>query len=93
MFIEQRREPREEVALPLKFGVGCPAVTRDLSPSGMYFEVDGWHHMTGAVLFEMQLDDRGLKFSAEGEIVRIVHTGGKTGFAVRLLAPRLHALP
>jgi hypothetical protein len=93
MFIEQRAEPRESLALPLNLGDGCPAVTRDISPSGMYFEIAGWHHITGAVVFEMHLGDGGLKFTAEGEIVRIEHIPGKTGFAVRLLSPRLHSLP
>jgi len=89
MFIEQRREPREPVALPLKLGDGCPAVTRNISPSGMYFEVDGWHHMAGAVVFEMHLTDGQLTFTAEGEVLRVVYAHGMTGVAVRLASPRL----
>jgi hypothetical protein len=81
------------LALPLKLGDGCPALTRNISPSGMYFEISGWHHMTGAVLFEMHLTDGCLKFTAEGEIVRIDHAAGRTGIAVRLLSPRLQPLP
>jgi hypothetical protein len=92
MFIEQRSEPREPVALPLKLGDGSPAVTRNISPSGMYFEMNGWHHMAGAVVFEMHLTDGQLKFTAEGEILRIVHAYGKTGVAVRLLSPKLQSL-
>ena len=92
MFTEQRMEPRELLALPLKLGDGCPAVTRDISPSGMYFEMSGWHQMAGAVVFEMHLTDGQLKFTAEGQILRIVHASGITGVAVRLLSPKLQSL-
>jgi hypothetical protein len=53
----------------------------------------GWHDLNGPVLFEMDLADAGIKFIAEGEIVRIEHAFGKTGFAVRLLSARLQSLP
>jgi len=92
MFIEQRREPRESLALPLTLDDGSAAVTRDISPSGMYFEINNWHPMSGAVVFEMQLTERRLKFKAEGQIVRVEHVPGKTGIAVRLVSPRLHLL-
>jgi hypothetical protein len=93
MFIEQRVEPREALALPLKLGDGCAAVTRDISASGMYLEIGGWHHMGGPVVFEMHLPAAGIKFTAEGEVVRVEYAGGKTGIAVRLLSPRLQSLP
>ena len=86
MFIEQRREPRESLALPLTLDDGSAAVTRDISPSGMYFEINNWHPMSGAVVFEMQLTERRLKFKAEGQIVRVEHVcfGGSAGPAVPL---------
>jgi len=93
MFIEQRVEPREALALPLKLAGGHSAVTRDISASGMYLEIGGWHHMGGPMVFEMHLTAAGIKFTAEGEIVRIEHADGKTGIAVRLLSPRLQSLP
>jgi hypothetical protein len=92
MFIEQRMEPREALALPLELGAGYAAVTRDISPSGMYFELRGWHHLSGTVVFEMHLTDSHLKFTAEGVVVRIEHARGKTGIAVRLLSPKLDSL-
>lgn len=93
MFIEQRVEPRESLALPLKLGDGQTAVTRDISASGMYLEMGGCHEMGGPVLFQMDLTDARLRFVAEGEIVRIEHGDGKTGVAVRLLSARLQPLP
>jgi hypothetical protein len=92
MFIEQRREPRESLSLPLQLGDGNAAVTRDISPSGMYFEISGWHHMSGAVVFEMHLAESQLKFTAEGQVLRVEHALGTTGIAVRLLSRRLHSV-
>jgi hypothetical protein len=93
MFIEQRLEPREALALPLKLGDGCSAVTRNISASGMYLQITGLHSMTGLVVFEMHLADVRMKFTAQGEIVRIEHREGNTGVAVKLHAPRLEPLP
>lgn len=92
MFEEHRIEPRESLALPLKLGDGIAAVTRDISASGMYFEIKGSYAMTGPVLFEMQLAELGVKFSAEGEIVRVDRGEGTTGFAVKLRHPRFEPL-
>jgi hypothetical protein len=92
MFIEQRLEPREPLALPLQLGDGCSAVTRDISASGMYLQIDGLHPLRGLVVFEMHLAGARMKFTAEGEIVRIEHRGGSTGVAVRLRASRLHPI-
>ena len=93
MFKEQRVEPRERLALPLKLGDGQAAVTRDISGSGMYLEIDGEHQLRGWVLFELHLADAGMKFTSEGEVVRIEHRPGITGVAVRLTAPKLEPLP
>jgi hypothetical protein len=92
MFIEQRIDPREPLALPLQLGDGSSAVTRDISASGMYLEIDGEHPLRGTVVFEMHLADAGMKFVAEGEIVRIEHKAGSTGVAVRLRTPRLEPI-
>jgi hypothetical protein len=89
MFKEQRVEPRERLALPIKLGGGSSAMTRDISPTGLFFEMDGIHQMQGLVDFEMHLPEARMKFTAVGEIVRVEHFGGKTGVAVRLMSPRL----
>jgi hypothetical protein len=48
--------------------------------------------MTGPVLFEMQLAELGVKFQAEGDIVRVDRHDGSTGFAVKLRHPRFQPL-
>jgi hypothetical protein len=90
-FKEQRLEPRERLALPLRLRDGSEAITRDISSSGLYFEMAGEHDVFGLVDFEMQLPEH-MKFSAVGEIVRVEYRSGTTGVAVKLLAPRLEPL-
>jgi hypothetical protein len=92
MFVEQRIEPREPLAMPLQLEDGSTAVTRDISASGMYFEIRGSYALAGPVVFEMQLAELGVKFTAEGDIVRVERRAGRTGFAVRLRRPRFAPL-
>ena len=91
-FVEQRSEPREPLALPLKLEDGAEAVTRDVSPSGMYLQIRGQHQLGGTIFFEMDLDEAKMKFTAEGRIVRIEHADGHTGIALKLVSPRLEPL-
>jgi hypothetical protein len=92
MFQEQRRDPRELLALPLQLACGAQATTRDISATGLFFEMEGCHAMQGPLQFELQLAQFGMKFTAAGEIVRIEHREGRTGVAVRLVDPRLDVL-
>ena len=92
MFEEQRAEPREPLALPLKLGDGSQAVTRDLSASGLFFVTQGHYRLHSLVDFEMHLTEVNMKFTSWGQIVRIEQLPGCTGVAVRLMDPRLEAL-
>jgi len=92
MFREQRVDPREPVALPLKLEDGSSAVTRNISASGMYFEIQGSYAIAGPVVFEMQLAELGVKFTAEGEVVRVERHATRTGFAIKLRRPRFEPL-
>jgi hypothetical protein len=92
MFKEQRIEPRERLALPLELRDGVHAVTRDISASGLYFEMAGEHEVDGLVDFEMALPDLHMRFTAVGQIVRVEHRFGTTGVAVKLLSPKLEPI-
>ncbi len=78
--------------MPVRLGDGSAAVTRDISASGMFIEIKGECAITGPVVFEMQLAELGVKFTAEGEIVRVERHDDTTGFAVRLIHPKLEPL-
>jgi hypothetical protein len=88
-FEEQRVAPRERLSLPLRLRDGNEAVTRDISATGLFFEIEGEHRLTGLVDFEMQVLEARVKFTSTGEIIRLEHSRGRTGVAVRLMSPRL----
>jgi hypothetical protein len=89
MFEEKRLEPRSALKLPLRVTDALDGVTRDVSPSGLYFELAGEHELDGVLDFEMTLEEANMKFTAQGTIVRVEHRAGMTGVAVRLSAGRL----
>lgn len=78
--------------MPLRLRDGNHAVTRDISASGLFFEMDGEHQVDGLLDFEMELPDLRMKFTAVGRIVRVEHRFGTTGVAVKLLSPRLEPM-
>ena len=91
-FTENRAEPREPLALPLRLGKDLCGTTRDISASGMYLEISGDHEFGSTVMFEMDIEEANMRFTAQGLIVRVEHRDGRTGIAVKLLSPRLQAL-
>jgi len=84
--------PPERLEMPLRLGDGTRAVIRDIGPSGLYFEVEGDHTITGPLVFELQLAGGRVKFSATGEIERLERVGNRTGVTIRFLHPRLQAI-
>ncbi|MES3004220.1 MAG: PilZ domain-containing protein [Pseudomonadota bacterium] len=93
MTVEQRTEPRESLALPLRLEDGTWAVTRNISVSGMYLEIRGDHTLGASVVFEMAVMNSHMRFTAEGQIVRVEHRDGVTGLAVELRDSKLEPLP
>ena len=91
-FEEQRIAPRERLSLPLKLRDGSQALTRDISATGLFFEMEGEHLLSGLVDFEMHLPEARVKFTSCGEIIRLEHSSGRTGVAVRLIAARLEPI-
>jgi c-di-GMP-binding flagellar brake protein YcgR len=92
MFEERRTDPRERLELPLRLGNDARAITRDISAAGCFFEVEGDHRFDGPVAFELEFPQMGMKLTSSAEIVRIERRAGRTGVAVRLVAPRLEVL-
>ncbi len=92
MFDEKRETPREAITLPIRLEDGRVGITRDIGPSGMFLEIDGPPPADGTIVFEMEVPETGLKFSAHGWIVRVEQHSGRTGLAVKLLDPQLHTI-
>ena len=88
---KKRTEAREQVSLPLKLDGGLSAVTRDISASGLFFEIDREQRVGNLIDIEIDLDTPGgpMKLKAQGRIVRIESHGSRTGVGVKLLSSRL----
>lgn len=88
MSVEHRSEPREALVLPVNLAAGGQGVTRDISASGLYFETDSELQVDSAVDFAIELHTSAgpVKLVAQGKVMRIEHTGGRTGVAVKLLS-------
>lgn len=91
MLKEHRSDPRETLALPVVTAQGAKGVTRDISASGVLFELDRVQQIGSVVDFEIHLDtpDGPLKLVAHGKVVRVTEQGARTGVAVQLVESRL----
>lgn len=89
MAIERRLHPREDLALPLNLDGDSSAVTRNISASGLYFEILGAYRPQGLFVFDMESGR--LKFTAEVELVRLDYGLSKTGVALKFAFAKLKA--
>ena len=81
-----RRDERFLAKFPIVLGDEKGA-TRDLSASGIYFEIEN-EHKTGTVIsFLIDLDTPGgkIKVACEAEVVRVEKLSGKCGIAARII--------
>jgi hypothetical protein len=87
---EQRREERVFTVLPVDLGNGT-GVTRDVSASGIFFEIDSNYRLGSAIEFAVEMDTPGGKMllKCEGEIVRIEPRGPRVGVAVKITTSSL----
>ena len=88
---ERRSEVREEVALTVTIAGGAIGLTRDVSPSGLYFECqDNLGPMT-EIGFTLDLEGcpRPMRLVGEGRVVRVERNGDGSGVGVRMLSSRL----
>jgi len=84
---EPRREGREHKTFPVKvIGDRIRGVTRDLSLSGVYFEIGGRYQVGSMIKMTIDFDSPlGMQLECEGTIVRVEGCGSsKVGVAVRM---------
>jgi hypothetical protein len=89
MVHERRAAAREVLALPILLGDGSSALTRDISPEGLYFRLPMGASCETQMSLDYAMPALGLRFRAEAEVVRTESAIGGTGVAVRLRAQRL----
>ena len=82
----QRREERVSAALPVDLGTAT-GITRDVSASGVFFEIDATYALASEISFAVQLETPGGKMMlrCKGEIVRIEPRGKRVGVAVKIV--------
>lgn len=66
-------------------------VTRDVSVDGIYFELDKHLQVGSEINFEVEIHSPlgNTTLKCDGQVVRTELKDGRTGIAVRMLAPRL----
>ena len=82
---EQRKDERVCTALPVDLG-GTMGVTRDVSASGVFFEMDVMCAVGSLVRFtvEVATPSRRVILNCEGDVVRTESRGTGMGLAVRI---------
>lgn len=92
MHTERRSSARDTLALPIALADGSPAVTRNVSATGMFFTVPAGYRVDDWMRIEFEVPSAGLRFSAAGEVVRVERGEREDGVALRLHAPQLTAM-
>jgi hypothetical protein len=87
----RRAQQRVSAVLPVKVEGRPAGVTRDISPSGIYFETDTEMASGSVILFSLEFDNPSGKLLLEcsGEVVRVEKAGGKIGIAAKIVESRL----
>lgn len=88
--VESRSEPRLKTALPVRLQAGGSAVTRDISASGVSFEVPvGTFEEGAAIAFSVEFEDAAGKrkwiLACAAQVVRV-----EQGDGVRKVAAKIH---
>ena len=70
---------------------GVHGNTRDISASGIYFEIDENNDVGSKIQFSVQLDTPGgvINLVCEGEVIRLEKRDGKLGIAAKILSQTL----
>lgn len=94
MKTEHRGELRERVALPIRTSEGGTGVTRDVSSTGLFVELNGVapSDVELDLTVDLSVVGRAMLMQCRGDVVRVEPRGDRTGMAVRLTASKLVAI-
>ena len=90
-----RTQQRVSAAVPVTVDGARTGMTRNMSPSGIFFETDAEMRIGESIHFSVTFDSPPGKLMLEcrGEIVRVEDVGGRTGVAVKIVESRLERAP
>jgi hypothetical protein len=85
---EPRKEDRKRERLPVKvLNDETKGITRDLSPSGVFFETDKDYEVGSIITMTIDLESPpGTRLRCVGTIVRVERRGSKVGVAIHMKA-------
>jgi len=85
-----RADARVNSQLPVQLN-GVEGKSRDISASGIYFEIDESNDIGSTIQFSVELDTPGgvIHLVCEGEVVRLEKRDGKLGIAAKILSQEL----
>jgi len=80
-----RQDVRVVSSIPVKLD-GAQGITRDISASGVFFEIDSDSKIGSVIKFSLELSTPGgvLNINCEGEVIRLEQSEGKLGVAVKI---------
>ncbi|MBI3479245.1 MAG: PilZ domain-containing protein [Nitrosomonadales bacterium] len=87
----RRLEERVHVALPLNLA-NADYVTRDISPSGVYFEADTSFTTGDRIDFIVEFPNSHLRLRCSGELLRKKIRNGRVGVAAKILESVLESV-
>src|SRR5215211_7312873 len=89
---EPRQSQRVNAEVPVRLEGSASGVTRDISPSGVYFVIGDKLEAGQQIRFSIEFDDPGggiLFLDCVGKVVRVEEAGGKSGVAATITSSRL----
>ena len=88
---QRRRQQRVPSAISFTLEDGSGAITRDLSPSGIYFETDGDLELGSDIQFALTFDNPSgdLLFHCVARVVRIRPENGRLGVGAEIVESHL----
>ena len=89
--VEKRREHRMYATRPVRLDRGT-GVTRNISMSGVFFEIDVGYAPGSIINFAIELDgpaEKKLMLGCRGMIVRVERRDGKVGVAAKIVGSKL----
>ena len=79
-----------KAALPIQVEDGLPGMTRDLCPSGVFFETDRDFDVGAPIRFSIEFESPHgpLRLDCRGEVARVEKGTSRRGIAARILDSR-----
>lgn len=88
------RSPRVTAAFPVHTADGSKGLTKDISATGIFLELDVEQKPGSIISFWLELDTPGakMKLVCEVEVVRVEQADGKTKLGTKIISQELQAL-